>query len=93
MEDSSKKQAILLAACGSKTFQFIRSLTEEDPTSKPYNDIVQLVMDNYDPKPSFIVQRYKINSRVRGTDESISNATRSSHLWHQSPSNSEDPLG
>ena len=34
VEDSSKKRTILLAACGSKTFQFIRSLTEEDPTSK-----------------------------------------------------------
>ena len=62
VEDSSKKRAILLAVCGSKTFQLIRSLTEEDPTSKPY----------YDPKPSVIVQRYKFNSRVRGTDENIS---------------------
>ena len=72
MEDSSKKRAILLAVCGSKTFQLIRSLTEEDPTSKPYDDVVQLVTDYYDPKPSVIVQRYKFNSRVRGTDENIS---------------------
>ena len=72
VEDSSKKRGILLAARGSKTFQLIRSLTEEDPTSKPYDDVVQLVTDYYDPKPSVIVQRYKFNSRVRGTDESIS---------------------
>ena len=72
VEDSSKKRAILLAVCGSKTFQLIRSLTEEDPTSKPYDDVVQLVTDYYDPKPSVIVQRYKFNSRVRGTDENIS---------------------
>ena len=72
MVDSSKKLGILLAACGSKTFQFIHSLTEEDPTSKPYDNLVQLITDYYDPKPSVIVQRYKFNSRVRGTDESIS---------------------
>ena len=72
MEDSSKKWGILLAAYGSKTFQLIRNLTEEDPTSKPYNNVVQLITDYYDPKPSVIVQRYKFNSRVRGTDESIS---------------------
>ena len=33
VEDSSKKWAILLAACVSKTFQLIRSSTEVDPTS------------------------------------------------------------
>ena len=69
VEDSSKKRGILLAACGSKNFQLIRSLTEEDPT---YDNVVQLITDYYDPKPSVIVQRYKFNSRVRGTDESIS---------------------
>ena len=72
VEDSSKNRAILLAACVSKTFQLIRILTEEDPTSKLYDDVVQFVTDYYDPKPSVIVQRYKFNSRVRGTDESFS---------------------
>ena len=32
---------------------------------------VKMVMDYYDPKPSIIVQRYKFNSRVRATEESI----------------------
>ena len=72
VEDSSKKRAILLAACSSKTFQFICSLTEEDPTSKPYYNVVQLITDYYDLKPSVIVQCYKFNSRVRGTNETIS---------------------
>ena len=72
MEDSSKKRGILLAACGSKTFQLIRSLREEDPTSKPYDNVVQLITHYYDPKLSVIVQRYKFNSRARETDESIS---------------------
>ena len=70
--DDGKKRAILLSACGASTYKLIRSLAEKDKLeSTPFKDIVKLVKDYFDPKPSEIVQRYHFNTRVRAPTESI----------------------
>ena len=37
----------------------------------PYDDIVKLVKNYYDPLPSVTTQRYKFNTRVRSASESV----------------------
>ena len=70
--DDGKKRAILLSACGASTYKVIRSLVDADKlNSTVYTDIVALVKNHYDPKPSSIMQRHKFNTRTRKPDESI----------------------
>ena len=70
--EEGKKRAILLSACGAPTYRLIRSLVAPTkPGEKAYGDIIQLVANHHNPKPSAIVQRFKINCRVRGPKESV----------------------
>ena len=72
VEGDDKKRSILLSICGYQTFKLITSLLDAQVLeTKSYSDLVKIVTDYYDPKPSIIVQRYKFNSRVRATEESI----------------------
>ena len=72
VNDAGKKRSILLSICGSATFQLIRSLMPEaEIDDAPYADLVALVKGYYEPTPSKIVQRYKFNTRVRSSGESI----------------------
>ena len=60
------------SACGASTYKLIRSLVEcEKLKSTPYKELVALVANHYDPKPSSIVQMHKFNTRTRQADESI----------------------
>ena len=67
-----KKRAILLSMCGPSTYKLIRSLISEPDklNSTPYEDIVKVVKNHYDPKPCNIVQRHKFNSRIQAPGES-----------------------
>lgn len=68
----AKKRAILLSACGASTFKLIRSLVETGKlNSTPYKDLVELVKNHYDPKPSVTVQRHKFNTLTRAPGESV----------------------
>ena len=70
--EEGKKRAILLSACGATTYRLIRSLVAPTkPGEKAYGDIVQLVANHHNPQPSVIVQHFKFNCRVRGSEESI----------------------
>ena len=67
-----KKKSILLTVCGPTTFKLIRNLADAHQLeAKPYEEIVKMVKDHCDPKPSCIVQHFKFNTRSRGADESI----------------------
>lgn len=68
-----KKRAILLAESGPAVFQLIKSLAEDEGTlaAMSYEDLVKLVKEHTQPKPSVIVERYKFNSRIQSKDESI----------------------
>ena len=73
IESMEKQRAILLSACGKKTYKLMRNLSApQKPGEKTYDDIVKLVTDHQHPKPSSIVQRCKFNSRLRLPNESVS---------------------
>ncbi|CAC5397747.1 unnamed protein product [Mytilus coruscus] len=73
IESMEKQRAILLSACGKKTYKLMRNLSApQKPGEKTYDDIVKLVTDHQNPKPSSIVQRCKFNSRSRQPNESVS---------------------
>ena len=70
--DADKKCLILLSACGPTMYKVIRNLVEEGKLDMmPYDDIVKLVKNYYDPLPSVTMQRYKFNTRVRSASESV----------------------
>ena len=74
--DSNKKKSILLSACGPATFRRIGSLlTTARLESIGYEDLIAVVKNFYDPKPSIIVQRFQFNTRVRAIASSESIAT------------------
>lgn len=73
IQDNGKKRSILLSAIGAKTYKLLRNLVAPaTPGDKTFDEIVQVVKDYYDPKPSEIVQRFKFNSWNRKQTESVS---------------------
>ena len=70
--DNAKKRAILLSACGAVTYRLIRNPeSPSKPGEKPFAEIVKLVSNHHNPKPSAIIQRFKFNCRIRGSNESV----------------------
>ncbi|KAK0139329.1 hypothetical protein N1851_024035 [Merluccius polli] len=70
--DEGKKRAILLSSVGSRTYSLMRNLLSPNkPGEKSYEDLTALLQSHYNPKPSEIVQRFKFNSRVRATTETV----------------------
>ena len=54
--DTAKKRAILLTVCGAPTYKLLRSLVKDgDLMSSSYGELVKLLTDYYNPKPSVIV--------------------------------------
>lgn len=67
-----RKRAVFLTVVGPATFGLLRNLlSPATPTSKSLEELIEILNKHYDPVPSEIVERYKFNSRVRRTGESI----------------------
>ena len=72
VKSDEKKCAILFSGCGAETYQTIRSIVDaETLQGSKFEDLVEIISAHYDPKPSFIVQRFKFYNRVRAPGESI----------------------
>ena len=70
--DNNKKRAVLLSVCGAKTYKLIRNLVNpRKPTDKSFGELVNLVKNHLNPRPSSIVYRFKFNSRFRQQGETI----------------------
>ena len=70
--DKDKKRALLLSNCGPQTYQLLKNLMAPDkPSVKPFTDIVKVLQDYWQPKPSEIVQRFNFHSRVQKQGESV----------------------
>ena len=70
--DGDKKRALLLSNCGPQTYQLLKNLMAPDKSSaKPFTDIVKVLQDYWQPKPSEIVQRFNFHSRVQKQGESV----------------------
>ena len=71
--DTEMKKALFLTVSGSDLYQLIRSLTSPGkPTEKTFEELIKLVKGHLNPKPNIIVERYKFNSRIRKSGESVS---------------------
>ena len=69
---TEKKRAVLLSSVGASTYKLIRNLTSPHPPgSRTYKEIIDLVRDHFNPKPSVIVQRLKFHTRTRLPGESV----------------------
>ena len=73
IEAGDKQRVVLLSCCETpQTYQLVRnSLAPEKPADKTYVEIVQLVKDHLDPKPSIIVQRFVFHLRSRKDSKSV----------------------
>ena len=73
ISSEDQKRSVLVTVCGSATYKLMRSLAAPtDVASLKYADLVKLVQDHYNPAPSVIVMRFKFNSCVSLSGESIS---------------------
>ena len=83
IDDADKQRAIFLPVCGSKVYKLICDLlAPAKPDTKSLKDLVELVKNHVQPKPSEIVQRYKFHSCFRSKDQS--NSDYVAHLRHLS---------
>ena len=59
-------RAILLSSCGASTYQLIRNLVAPSkPIDKSFTEIVALVRDHHQPRPSTIVQHFNFHTRTQ----------------------------
>ena len=67
-----KQRAIFLSVVGAKTYNIVRSLSQNKPTQKTFAELVELMKTHLHPAPNEIAERFRFNSRVRKETESIS---------------------
>ena len=68
---AGKKRALLLSYIGSRGYKLIRSLSQNEPTKKTYDELKKLLLDHMNPKPNEIAQRYVFYKRDRRAGESV----------------------
>ena len=69
-----RQRAVLLSVVGPATYQLIRNLiAPEKPTDKSFEEIVSIVQEHRNPRPSVIVQRFNFHTRGQKEEESIAN--------------------
>ena len=70
--NEEKKRAILLSSIGIKAYKLLSNLVApRKPGDCPYKEIVKVLGEHHNPRPSKIVQRFKFNSRIRNPKESV----------------------
>ena len=66
VDSAEKQRAILLSVCGAQTYQLLKNLlAPEKPTDKSFSDLVQLMKNHLQLRPSIIVERFTFHSRIR----------------------------
>ena len=72
IESADRRKASFLTLIGAPAYKLLGSLIAPDkPADKTYNDLVAVIKQHYCPKTAVVVQRFKFNSRVRQTGESV----------------------
>lgn len=72
IDGEDKKKSILLSVVGAQTYSLIRNLLNPTkPGEKTFAQLVTLLKNHFNPKPSEIVQRFKFDSRMRKPTESV----------------------
>ena len=72
IEEEERQRSILLSVCGAKTYKLIRNLaTPRKPGDLSFKELVTLVQEHHNPKPSVIVQRFKFHTHSRKEGVSV----------------------
>ena len=72
IDDGDRQRAILISVVGPATYRLMKSLiSPEKPKDKTYQQLVLLLKNHFDPKPSEVVQRFKFEQRNRKADEAV----------------------
>ena len=67
-----KKKASLLSLIGPKTYTLLRNLcAPHKPSEKSYDELVQLLNAQLNPKPSVIAERYRFHKRNQSANETV----------------------
>ena len=71
---TEQRQAVLISAMGAKAYKILQNLiTSATPSDKSFNELVDVMKKHFCPPPSEIVQRFKFNTRIRQSGESVAN--------------------
>ena len=71
VDSAEKRRAFFLSARGAQTYQLVKILVSPNPTERLFGELVKLVKDHLQPKPSIIVERFTLYSRNRKEGESV----------------------
>ncbi|KAL7853111.1 hypothetical protein SRHO_G00188960 [Serrasalmus rhombeus] len=72
IKEPERRKAVLLSGVGATTYSLLRNLVSPDlPKAKTYDQLTAELKKHFNPTPSEIVQRFKFNSRIRKSGESI----------------------
>ena len=72
IDSEAKKRAVLLSSMGVKPYKLLSNLVAPRKAGEcSYTEIVDVLKNHHNPRPSTIVQRFTFNTRVRGASESI----------------------
>ncbi|XP_062864462.1 uncharacterized protein K02A2.6-like [Trichomycterus rosablanca] len=72
ISEEEKKRAILISVVGAATYSLMRNLLSPvKPSEKSYAELVSLLKNHFNPRPSEIVQRFKFDSRTRKATETV----------------------
>ena len=70
--EEPRKKAILLNSGGAETYSLLKNLVAPaKPSDKSYDELIRVMNEHQNPKPSVIMERYKFNKRDRQPGESI----------------------
>ena len=71
IDDGDRKRALFLSLIGSKGYKLVRSLCQNEPSTKTYDELKVLTKEHLQPKPNEIAERYVFYNRGRKNGESI----------------------
>ena len=72
MSRIDKRRAVFISLIGGSAYSLLRNLVAPNkPADRSMEELVQALRDHYCPESSVTVQRYKFNTRVRASDESV----------------------
>ena len=66
-----RKRALLLSNIGARGYKLLRSLSQNNPTSKTYEQLKKLLLDHINPTPNEISQRFVFYRRDRRAGETV----------------------
>ncbi|KAH7946676.1 hypothetical protein HPB52_003200 [Rhipicephalus sanguineus] len=70
--EASKKRAVLLTLCGKQTYETVRALVApQKPSKVDFVDIIKLLTQHFDPRPSELLGRYRFQKRDQLPRESV----------------------